>query len=401
MDLAVHPPAEALEDFDRGYRIREDTITWLAEVLDGSMRVPTEFHFDGHELYANDGSNLRKIFEDSVQKSERDVAQNPKLAFELRRRRIELDEYHLMVAMAQGLLPNTMTVVSDFPPELMAADVEVDGYNTIRKPTMLRVITAKGDGKIHMFTQSLDGTDRSALEDIYRSRGFEPQPGELLGQRMHEQLSSEEQEYLVDQLMGVYDRSLALRKGGIWRAGRLQTKNDVNTYEFVSEQQDLIDTFVEVKLRDVAAGEALRYGLAAAIEKRFESRSEINVVRGVTYVMHGQPNVWQEMHMAGCQAQAAGKTYSGCELSSRAPGEADNKNDDGPKDLSNAGYGDEDKKEIWVWKTGVCRVAECPTRPSKTKVGPCSVCACCQQLYDKGKDPAAEYKLRRASAKYN
>ena len=398
MELAQKHRAEYL-DYDHEYRLREDTVTWLAEVLDGSMRVPTEFRFDGQELIAKDGSNLREIFETSVKKSEQEVRYNPKQAFELRRRRLELDEYHLMVAMAQGLLPNTMVVVSDFPPELMEANNDVGGYNTTRKPTMLRVIMAKEDG-IKMFTQSLDGTDREGLEEIYRSRGFAAQEGELLGQRMHEQLSDEEQQYLVDSLMGTYDRSLARRYGGNWRAGRQQLNAD-NTYDFVRQQSDLVEAFVAAKLSDPLAAESLRYGLAAAMERRFSRGMDINVVQSVNRVISGEQNVWQEIQMAGRQAQAEGRTFSGCGMSSKASSESA-PTDSGPQgDLSDAGYGDEDKKENWDWKPGLCRVKQCPTRPGKTKVGPCHVCVGCQHLFDKGKDPATEYANRRQKAKYN
>jgi hypothetical protein len=395
MELAVRDRTEYL-DYDHEYRVREDTITWLAEVLDGSMRVPTEFRINGEELFARDGSNLRTIFEESIGDAEKKVAQNPKLGFELRRRKIELDEYHLMVAMTQGLLPNTMVVVSDFPPELMDKDNDVAGYNTERKPTMLRVIAAKEDG-IKMFTQSLDGTDREALEDVYRSRGFEAQEGELLGQRMHEQLSDEEQEYLVDQLMGVYDRSLSGRHGGTWRAGRRQHNDLINTYDFVRNQQDLVEAFVETKLKDSTAAEELRYSLAAAMERRFSNRDQVNVVRGVSGAIYGQQNIWQEMYRAGNQAKAEGKTYSGCGISSKSSDESTGGGDNssGPSDLEDAGYGDEDKKENWKWKAGVCRVKECPTRPGKTKVGPCHVCVGCQHMFDKGRDPSAEYKSKR------
>lgn len=44
-------------------------------------------------------------------------------------------------------------------------------------------------------------------------------------------------------------------------------------------------------------------------------------------------------------------------------------------------------KEGWEWKLGQCVVKQCPSRPSKTLVGPCSVCKKCQAQFDAGKDP--------------
>lgn len=47
-------------------------------------------------------------------------------------------------------------------------------------------------------------------------------------------------------------------------------------------------------------------------------------------------------------------------------------------------------KSIWKWKSGVCQVRSCPTRPGATKVGPCSVCVRCQHKFDMGIDPTRE-----------
>lgn len=42
----------------------------------------------------------------------------------------------------------------------------------------------------------------------------------------------------------------------------------------------------------------------------------------------------------------------------------------------------------WKLKQGLCKVPNCPTRPAKTKVGPCGVCMTrCQVMFDAGKDP--------------
>ena len=39
----------------------DDTTTELAEMLDGSMRTPLEFIFDGQELHGRDGRKLSEI----------------------------------------------------------------------------------------------------------------------------------------------------------------------------------------------------------------------------------------------------------------------------------------------------------------------------------------------------
>jgi hypothetical protein len=52
----------------------------------------------------------------------------------------------------------------------------------------------------------------------------------------------------------------------------------------------------------------------------------------------------------------------------------------------------QESRKNWEWKRGVCVVKECPSRPSKTDVGPCSVCRKCQDIFDQGKNPKKTYK---------
>lgn len=388
---------ETWQSHDERLRHFDDTTTWLAEVLDGSMRTSFEYSFDGEDLYGRDGGALGTIFRDSIKDAEITAARTPSLAFELRRRRIEHQEYQDMLAMVKGELPNTMVVVSDFPPELMDATSDVGGYNARRKQTMLRVIMKNEDGTITMLSQSLDRSDRLALEAIYGHFGFVPEPGELLGQRIHQDFPPEEQAFLIDWLTGSYDRALSAQYGGEWHAGRTPAER-LNTYDFVRSQEDLVGAFVSEKLQNPSKAESLRFGLAAAMESRFKNRlasATINYAQQETVYSAMAPI--EEMGNAGRIATLQGKTYSGCGFT--VSGEAI---PPGQRQLSEAGYGNKTEgKEDWKWKSGICRTSGCPTRPAKTKVGPCSVCTGCQHLYDKGKDPEKEYKLRRANARNN
>src|SRR5690606_2830443 len=156
----------------------------------------SEYTFDGRELYAADGGELAPIFTNAIEQAEAIARHKPNLAFELRRRQIELDEYTAMLAMARGERSNSMVVVADFPPELMDAGEDVGGYNIKRRQTMLRVIYREGGG-LKIFSQSLDYSERTALEDVYRALGFRASPGELLGQRMMFNSDIQEQRTLI------------------------------------------------------------------------------------------------------------------------------------------------------------------------------------------------------------
>ncbi|MGB4759560.1 MAG: hypothetical protein WBP26_05910 [Candidatus Saccharimonadales bacterium] len=56
-----------------------------------------------------------------------------------------------------------------------------------------------------------------------------------------------------------------------------------------------------------------------------------------------------------------------------------------------------DSKLTWKWKTGICRVESCSTRPGQTRVGPCDVCQRCQHEFDRGGDPTT-YSARKSEA---
>lgn len=294
--------------FNSEHRRYYDTVTWLAEVLPGSMRTPFEYRFNGHELYASDNGALRPIFEDAVKQAEHLPV------YEQRRRRVEMGEYEDMLAMARGELPNTMVTVSDFPPELMNASRDEGGYNVSRKQTMLRVITRNPDNTISMYSQSLDGSDRTALEAMYASLGYKAEPGELLGQRMHLEIPSHDQEFLIDQLMGVYDRSLEMRYGGTYWAGIRNGKHQ-NTYEFVRNQTDLLQAYLAAT--HSSTGGSTDYNLAAAMLARYQKHCNDEPVFAATAV-YEQPAIaahvlaMQEMNSAGAMARSQGIVVSGC-----------------------------------------------------------------------------------------
>lgn len=352
----------------------DDTTTWLAEVLDGNMRTEFCFGFDGQELYGQDGSSLGKVFYNSIIDAENLAKSQPNLFFELRRRHLEYQEYEEMLEMAKGERANTMVVVSDFPPELMQASSSVGGYNVGRKQTMLRVITAQPDGSLNICSQSLDGSNRTALEAIYHVFNEEPTSGqELLGQRMHLDLAPEDQNKLIDELTGIYDQSLAEQFGGEWHAGRNQSSS-VNTFDFVKMQQDLLQVFLGEGHAKKSPEDTL-YDLAAAMEKRFLSFSVTeNIVNLPNNTNYSTEYVRAELAIAGQVAKTSGKIFSGCGMSlgSSSPGQ---------EATEELGYGNKTSKESSYKfdKHMHCVVCQAPPKQGESKkmCGPCGICKAC------------------------
>jgi hypothetical protein len=371
METVTQQPNIA-EEFDHYRRRYNDAATWFAEILDGSMRTPFEFTHANGEIYAEDGGALSTVFKNALLEAEHLAANNPELAFELPRRQAEAAEFDAMVAMAQGRLPNTMVVISDFPHALMNASKDVGGYNVSRKQAMLRVITYR-DNRLQMFTQSLDGSDRQALESIYYALGETPMPGELVGQRIHLDLDSDQQMMATDQAMNIYDTHLAQTHGGSWHAGRQELAHD--TYNFVLSQHELIHWAVENHFFEPAKRNAL-YDLAALMTKRFEAAKNVSISYDIEpeYIVEGYfaHHLEHQMRMAGREARATGKTFSGCGASAGGSSESDF--------MKEAGYGNQSQDDADEDQFGpltfTCKFGHTNRRPRGKLISSCRIKSC-------------------------
>jgi len=345
----------------------DDAATWAAEVLPGNMRTEFEFTFDGRELYGHDGRPLTPVFDDAINDAGKKAQQDPSLAFEVRRTKVERGELDDILAMARGEGSNTMVIESDFPEELMDSPVDVGGYNVQRKQTMLRVISRRPDGRIVMVSQSLEGSNRQGLEAIRKSLGYETQPGELLGQRMQVDLGPEEQEFFADQLTGVYDRELGRIRGGEWRAGwRVPTdRSNINTYDFVLQQDDLIQSFIKDSRRNP---EGL-YGFAAAMQKRYEAVLNRQDIAPVRKVIDFSGNPMMEMYQAAIEAKAEGAVFSGCGVSVGRDGQLTT-----DQELRELGFGHKSDEDKFGSLTFKCQKGHSNRRPHGKLIDNCQKC---------------------------
>ncbi len=380
--LALASPNQGL----REQQLRYDLTTQFAELVDGNMRTNFELRFNGHDLVGEDGRSMDKITHKSLNEAKKMANLNPDWQYEVRRREHERAEFDEIIEMAQGKGPNTMIVVSDFPPELMDAKEDVGGYNVRRKQTMLRVIFRQpGSNVIHMYSQSLDGSNRQALEAIYALFGIEPEPGELLGQRIRTDLTAQEQFELTDKVTSVYDQNLTEQLDGHWYAGR-RPADYRNTYDFVYAQTDLIDECV--RLNNLGwLNDKFMYGVSAEMQRRF--------IRYKKDVADSQPLIGQvnlttlhrDIEAAGLWASQRGMAFSACGVTMRAKGIKSSFK----SQLKLTGYGnlafDEEDEEDWQWTQGECVIENCPTKPDVVEVGPCGVCRRCQTIYDSGGKP--------------
>lgn len=377
--LAAQPDIYSKEK--RAAEARYDAITQLSELLDGSMLTSFELSFDGHELYGPDGRALGEVADKAAVDARRIVKQYPQLWFEVRRRSLESEEVTLARQMAKGELPNTMVIISDYPFELMDATEDLGGYNATRKQAMLRVLALQTNGNVQMYSQTLDRSDREGLEAIYEVFSEKPEAGELLGQRIHRDLSASDQETLVARLTGVYDRSMTAQYGGEWYAGR-RPADYRNTYNFVLSQDDLVDECVRLRVSERLT-DSVMYDMAATMQKRF-SDSRASVVSSMPrFASQNQALLYQEMFLAGQKARQAGQSFSACGATLRAGG----LDESTENQLEQAGYGNKTSEETKYTfdKKMHCVVCQSPPKKGdgKKMCGPCGICRNCDAKFKK------------------
>lgn len=284
------------------HQLREDVSTWLAEVLDGEMHSSFDFTYDGADLVAEDGRRMLPVFDAALEHTKQEARINPLLEPEVDRSYAERREYFEILAMARGEGPNTLVSIWEIPDYVVEQGADIGGYRYNLRRAMMRVVRRLPDGTIRMESQSLDSGFRPGFEAIYEYLGQpEPKTGMLYTQPIRCDLDGVQAEKLRENLRDRYDLSLYLKTGKEHTAGRTE-EPVVDTYNFVNNQYDLLDAFVDThafkRMDQIDEDEYIN--LAAAMKRRMEGRK-------VT-----ASDIASEMGGAGDAARENGETFSGC-----------------------------------------------------------------------------------------
>ncbi len=370
-----------------------DVTTQLAEIVDGQMYTELELTFDGDDLYGPDGRSLTGTSRQGLEDAKAAAAKNPNLQFEVPRREEEDDEVNEAVAIAKGNTEgyNILFLTTDYPFALEGVDKDIGGYNHRRRQAMARWIVFYPHGRPpKLCSQTLDGSNRQALEAVHEEFGFKAEPGELQGQRRHMKLADEELDGVKDRVVNTYDRSMTEQFGGKWYAGR-QPVDYRNTYDFVRRQRDLVELSISLYLEGKL--DERMYDLAATINARFQqeqSRSSHTLMPGLVSVSYKQFEsigrtysaagrvLEQEIRLAGRTARSRGMTFSACGKTWEAEGYSNSS----ATRLEIAGYGNSDRTggyEARTWHGGKkYKNKKCLScEKVKPEVGACKICEDC------------------------
>lgn len=288
--------------FEKSQQLHEDVDTWLAEVLDGEMHSSFDFVPDGDDLTAEDGRHMLPVLDAALQHTIREARINPLIAPEVDRSHAEREEFLDIIDMAQGNGPNTLVSIWEIPDYVLQHGADIGGYRYNLRRAMLRIAHRLPDGRIRIESQSLDSGFRPGFEALYDHLGQpEPRADVLYRQPIRCEIDEDQAAALREELRDRYDSALYLKTGLKHTAGRTE-EPVVDTYNFVRDQHDLVDTFVATHahkhMDEIDEDEYVN--LAAAMKRRMEGRKV------------AAPDVASEMNGAGNSARENGETFSGC-----------------------------------------------------------------------------------------
>jgi hypothetical protein len=244
------------------------------------------------------------------------------------------------------------------------------------------------DGSVFLETQTLDQSDRAGFNAIQSLQEDQPRAE-------------------MDELVAAYDTAIMEASGRWVYAGRTDAAREENVWQDITANKDLIEYMV-LGLEKIAwANDTPGHTKQKVIEhivgvwKAFKMR--LDTSRRDSLLPRRQSRgplpVHMEVRQAYKVAQAQGDIKIGCGGAIRTQEDGQNGDFDPQAtfdSIFNDGKGE--SKGSWKWKQGVCRVKVCPTRPGKTRVGPCEVCVRCQAKFDAGEDPTTSTPATAESA---
>ena len=358
---------------DREARRRNDIETMYGETLFGPMRTPTEFVYDPIDLSIRgkeDGQNIQTYLKNAVIHAQK-LAKTPEYAFYLRRCQAELQEGRDLVDFMDDDSVNVKIVVSDFPAELMEKSGSVANFDCDRKQAYLRVYTKNGD-VLHMYSQSLDKSDRAGLEQIYTYMGVQPQQGELLSQRLDSHIDDRLLPTIIDTLTHVYDSYLYQKIGVYHYAGMPVTGKVINTYTFAKQQQDIIGLALSYD-RQGLLNQERNYNLMSLLRERYQLAKQNSAVvevfpqQSLAGLAVQYAILEQKSMQAGEKARSEGVEYRACGMAVRGNPTTQDR-------LDGAGFTKDTAEDKFGPLDFQCPKGHWNTRPRNKLIDKCKTC---------------------------
>lgn len=373
-------------------RVMDEELTYIAEGIDRPMR--TEFVLkeqDGQLVYFNQGKwePYMAMLRTGLETAKLEASQDFRKQFLVVRAEHDL----IMGEAMQQLQPGESEYwYSTYPDEEARKHgeefVSKLGYQPKRRLGFLYEARRNEDGSVSLTSQSVDNSDEESFQfATERARRAKT----------------------MDDFLDAYDESLEQKFGKHFVAGRdpEQVRTQEDAWQIVLSNKDIVDYFMQeliaiseknIPLQELEVHKKrLTYGVWAAIRERLDRTASAPQARsepaGTTKLVE------LEIQKAYQLLSARGEILFGCGGEIKGEEALFNASSE---EVFDAIFGERNQsQETLVWRKGVCRIDNCPTRPGKTEVAQCQICRGCQKMFDSGKDPIKEHQLRRQQAPNN
>jgi hypothetical protein len=398
-------------------QVHNEELTFVAESINAPLSTTFQLENGESGLVDERGVRLQEALARGLQAAEEAAYGDSRYWFNVRRAVHEYEEGQAVQRMMNDAYgANTIISFSPFPEEAYRQygpkPLKSIGFQPERKLGFIRVYNKKSDQELEVISLSVDNSDLEAFRATAAQFGKQiPEDmtsDDYLAERIELALDLAEQSHVSNTARTLYDSSMSALYGGEFSAGRPH-RNERDAWAFIASQKDLVSHYMnelemlarQKKKVDVRTKNTLTFGFWAALKERYSASTDAENGSSCEYLNLGQiQSLNMEISRAYNRAASRHEQMVAC---GGSIGVSSNFAELSPENAMSSIMGDSsgEKAESWVWKSGICKVDNCPSRPSNTKVGPCSVCKTCQHIFDKGKDPANEYKLRRKNFKYN
>jgi hypothetical protein len=398
-------------------QVYNEELTFVAEGIDAPLKTSFTLQNGEQGLTDERGTRLQDALTRGLLAAEETAFGDSRYWFNVRRAVAEYEEGQAVQRMMdEPSGANTIISFSPFPEEAYRQHgpevLKSIGFQPDRLLGFIRIYNKKSDRELEVVSLSVDNSDLNAFRGtanwLGKSIPEDADSGDYLAERIELDLNPKQRADIASLTLAAYDGTMSELYGGRFLSGRPHN-NDRDAWTFIQAQKDLVEHYMdELELLARQDGSVsieeknkLTYGFWAALKDRYKKpnvpssthehgRLSTDQIISIQAEISQAYNRAAERHekMIGC----GGSIGVSSNLAELSPENAMSSIMDDKKDGSS---------ESWTWKTGICKVGNCPSRPSNTKVGPCSVCKTCQHLFDKGKDPIHEYETRRKQSKYN
>jgi hypothetical protein len=266
-------------------QIYNEELSFVAEAIDKPMVTRFKLQMSSSGLIDERGVLLREALQRGRIAAQQTANKDNRLNFNVKRAKYEYHEGLLAEQMMTHGNANTMFFVSPFSEEAHQKYgdnlLESIGMQPKRKLAFIRVYQKINETEMQLATVSIDNSDARLFAELLSDFGVDIPDNissdDLLGYSYQGNLDLIGQELLPEKLRNLYDKKLSKKYGGEFKAGRQKNVTDIDAWDFIINQQDLLEHYFS-KLKDLAiekpddlyAKRKLTYSFWATLKTRLD-----------------------------------------------------------------------------------------------------------------------------------